>query len=955
MLGKLARTVFGSANDRFVKRQFKIVQQINALEPEIEKLNNDELKGKTDEFRRRLKEGETLDDILPEAFAVVREAAKRTLGQRHYDVQLIGGIVLHKGMIAEMKTGEGKTLVATLAAYLNAIEGKGVHIVTVNDYLAKRDAEWMGQVYRFLGLTVDYIVHGKNDDERRAAYNADIIYGTNNELGFDYLRDNMKFSREEMVQRDFNYAIVDEVDSILIDEARTPLIISGAAEDSSEKYISVDKIIPHLTDADYEKDEKQKTVTLTEAGMEHVEQLLKQVGLIKEGGLYDIGNVSLVHHVNQALRAHKMHIRDVDYIVKDDKVMIIDEFTGRMMEGRRYSDGLHQAIEAKEHVTIQSENQTLASITFQNYFRLYPKLAGMTGTAMTEEAEFGDIYGLSCVEIPTNRPVQRVDEHDVIYRTEKEKYKAIIDEILAAHEKGQPVLVGTTSIEKSELVAELLRARTKLPFEVLNARHHEREAAIVAQAGVPGAVTIATNMAGRGTDIQLGGNVDMRLKEVLKGDETPEQVEEIKNKLKEKIKEDKEKVLAAGGLYIIGTERHESRRIDNQLRGRSGRQGDPGESRFYLSLEDDLMRLFNTQLVARVMAKGMPEGEPIEAKSVSKGVRTAQKAVESRNFEIRKNVLKYDDVMNKQRTVIYAERQAVLKGADIHEDILKFIDDTVLSYIKGANNGSDKPADWDWDGLFKAISSVYPIAVEQEAAKDAVDKLKGDKAVEALKELIVSDAKDQYSDFEDKLGSEGLRQLERRVVLAVLDRKWREHLYEMDYLKDGIGLRGMGQRDPLVEYQREGYQMYNSMIEAIKEETIQLLFHVDIERVAMTEDEETESDEDEAVNAAEAVMGLDGEAAATGESAPAEPETDDEAEKTTIDELADEQKNEKGIVGMQPISHAEGKVPANKRPKSEELHSPWADGRTFPGTGKNAQCPCGSGRKYKMCHGQNEQ
>lgn len=536
MLGKLARTVFGSANDRFVKRQFKIVQQINALEPEIEKLNNDELKGKTDEFRRRLKEGETLDDILPEAFAVVREAAKRTLGQRHYDVQLIGGIVLHKGMIAEMKTGEGKTLVATLAAYLNAIEGKGVHIVTVNDYLAKRDAEWMGQVYRFLGLTVDYIVHGKNDDERRAAYNADIIYGTNNELGFDYLRDNMKFSREEMVQRDFNYAIVDEVDSILIDEARTPLIISGAAEDSSEKYISVDKIIPHLTEADYEKDEKQKTVTLTEAGMEHVEQLLKQVGLIKEGGLYDIGNVSLVHHVNQALRAHKMHIRDVDYIVKDDKVMIIDEFTGRMMEGRRYSDGLHQAIEAKEHVTIQSENQTLASITFQNYFRLYPKLAGMTGTAMTEEAEFGDIYGLSCVEIPTNRPVQRVDEHDVIYRTEKEKYKAIIDEILAAHEKGQPVLVGTTSIEKSELVAELLRARTKLPFEVLNARHHEREAAIVAQAGVPGAVTIATNMAGRGTDIQLGGNVDMRLKEVLKGDETPEQVEEIKNKLREKSK-----------------------------------------------------------------------------------------------------------------------------------------------------------------------------------------------------------------------------------------------------------------------------------------------------------------------------------------------------------------------------------------------------------------------------------
>lgn len=714
MLGKLARTVFGSANDRFVKRQFKIVQQINALEPEIEKLNNDELKGKTDEFRRRLKEGETLDDILPEAFAVVREAAKRTLGQRHYDVQLIGGIVLHKGMIAEMKTGEGKTLVATLAAYLNAIEGKGVHIVTVNDYLAKRDAEWMGQVYRFLGLTVDYIVHGKNDDERRAAYNADIIYGTNNELGFDYLRDNMKFSREEMVQRDFNYAIVDEVDSILIDEARTPLIISGAAEDSSEKYISVDKIIPHLTEADYEKDEKQKTVTLTEAGMEHVEQLLKQVGLIKEGGLYDIGNVSLVHHVNQALRAHKMHIRDVDYIVKDDKVMIIDEFTGRMMEGRRYSDGLHQAIEAKEHVTIQSENQTLASITFQNYFRLYPKLAGMTGTAMTEEAEFGDIYGLSCVEIPTNRPVQRVDEHDVIYRTEKEKYKAIIDEILAAHEKGQPVLVGTTSIEKSELVAELLRARTKLPFEVLNARHHEREAAIVAQAGVPGAVTIATNMAGRGTDIQLGGNVDMRLKEVLKGDETPEQVEEIKNKLREKIKEDKEKVLAAGGLYIIGTERHESRRIDNQLRGRSGRQGDPGRSKFFLSLEDDLMRIFGSERMSVMLQRlGLPEGEALIHPWISKALEKAQQKVEERNFDIRKNLLKYDNVMNDQRKVIYEQRKELMAADDVSETIREmrqeYLADTVSAYLPHGSAHNEWQKEELKQELYRITGFMLPI------------------------------------------------------------------------------------------------------------------------------------------------------------------------------------------------------------------------------------------------------
>ena len=539
MLGNIARKVFGSANDRFVKKQFKIVQKINSYEPEIQKLSDEELRGKTVEFRKRVKDGETLDELLPEAFAVVREAAKRTLGQRHYDVQLIGGIVLHKGMIAEMKTGEGKTLVATLAAYLNALEGKGVHIVTVNDYLAKRDAEWMGQVYRFLGLTVDYIVHEKDDDQRRAAYNSDIIYATNNELGFNYLRDNMKFNLAEMVQRPFNYAIVDEVDSILIDEARTPLIISGAAEDSSEKYILVNRIIPRLVETDYEKDEKAKTVVLTEAGMEHVEQLLKEVGLIKDGGLYDNGNVALVHHVNQALRAHKMHIRDVDYIVKNGKVVIIDEFTGRMMEGRRYSDGLHQAIEAKEGVDIQSENQTLASITFQNYFRLYPKLSGMTGTAMTEEAEFADIYNLTCVEIPTNRPVARVDHHDEIHRTAKEKYNAIIDTIIDCQKRGQPILVGTTSIEKSELVADMLRAKSNIKFEVLNARHHEREAAIVAQAGVPGAVTIATNMAGRGTDIQLGGNLEMRLKEVLKGDETEERIAEIKAELKQKVAEDK--------------------------------------------------------------------------------------------------------------------------------------------------------------------------------------------------------------------------------------------------------------------------------------------------------------------------------------------------------------------------------------------------------------------------------
>lgn len=908
MLGKLARTVFGSANDRFVKRQFKIVQQINALEPEIEKLNNDELKGKTDEFRRRLKEGETLDDILPEAFAVVREAAKRTLGQRHYDVQLIGGIVLHKGMIAEMKTGEGKTLVATLAAYLNAIEGKGVHIVTVNDYLAKRDAEWMGQVYRFLGLTVDYIVHGKNDDERRAAYNADIIYGTNNELGFDYLRDNMKFSREEMVQRDFNYAIVDEVDSILIDEARTPLIISGAAEDSSEKYISVDKIIPHLIEADYEKDEKQKTVTLTEAGMEHVEQLLKQVGLIKEGGLYDIGNVSLVHHVNQALRAHKMHIRDVDYIVKDDKVMIIDEFTGRMMEGRRYSDGLHQAIEAKEHVTIQSENQTLASITFQNYFRLYPKLAGMTGTAMTEEAEFGDIYGLSCVEIPTNRPVQRVDEHDVIYRTEKEKYKAIIDEILAAHEKGQPVLVGTTSIEKSELVAELLRARTKLPFEVLNARHHEREAAIVAQAGVPGAVTIATNMAGRGTDIQLGGNVDMRLKEVLKGDETPEQVEEIKNKLREKIKEDKEKVLAAGGLYIIGTERHESRRIDNQLRGRSGRQGDPGRSKFFLSLEDDLMRIFGSERMSVMLQRlGLPEGEALIHPWISKALEKAQQKVEERNFDIRKNLLKYDNVMNDQRKVIYEQRKELMAADDVSETIREmrqeYLADTVSAYLP---HGS-APNEWQKEELKQELYRItgFMLPITNWANEPEID-------ADKMQEKILDEVENRIAEKNANVPENIVRMVEKNVLMQVLDQLWKEHIASLDLMRHTIVLRAYGQKDPLNEYKKEAFNMFSVMLDNLREKVTFLICRTVIQTDALDAlmvQENRAQNMQEIHETPESLVGRP--------SAPNNYESDE--------------KNE-------PFQYSR----AEFDPK---------DPRTWGKVARNDLCPCGSGKKYKHCHG----
>ena len=833
-------------------------------------------------------------------------------------------------------------------------------MVTVNDYLASYQAELMGRVYRFLGMSTGCIITDQKPPERREQYNADITYGTNNEFGFDYLRDNMSWEKADLVQRGHHFAIVDEVDSILIDEARTPLIISGPAEgDVTRWYRQFARLVLKLTrDEDYEIDEKKKVVGILDPGITKIEDYL---GI---DNLYEPNNTALIGYLNNAIKAKELFLRDRDYVVTGGEVLIVDEHTGRILPGRRYNEGLHQAIEAKEGVEVKAENQTFATITLQNYFRMYDKLSGMTGTAETEAAEFMGTYKLGVLPIPTNKPMIREDQDDLIFRTKKEKLAAIVRDVAKRHKKGQPVLLGTASVESSEIVSSLLDV-AQIPHQVLNAKQHDKEAAVVAVAGRKGAVTVATNMAGRGTDIMLGGNVEFLADAKLKSegyspDDTPEEYEKrwpgTLAEIKEQVKDEHEEVVELGGLYVLGTERHESRRIDNQLRGRSGRQGDPGESRFYLSLEDDLMRLFNTQLVARVMAKGMPEGEPIEAKSVSKGVRTAQKAVESRNFEIRKNVLKYDDVMNKQRTVIYAERQAVLKGEDIHDDILKFIDDTVMSYIKGANKGSDKPKDWDWEGLFKALASVYPIAVEQETAKDAIAKLKGDKAANALKELIVTDAKDQYSEFEGKLGEDGLRQLEHRVVLAVLDRKWREHLYEMDYLKDGIGLRGMGQRDPLVEYQREGYQMYNSMIEAIKEESIQLLFHVDIERVAVTEDTETESDEDEAVNAAEAVMGLEGNAEPTEESAPSEPETDDEAEKETIEELAEEEQQDKpGIVGMQPISHAEGKVPANKRPKSEELHSPWADGRTFPGTGKNVQCPCGSGRKYKMCHGQNEQ
>ena len=984
----LVEKIFGSFSDRELKKINPIAKKVLDLEPTYAAMSDSELQAQTPALKDRLAKGETLDDILPEAFATCREAAWRVLGMKHFPVQVVGGIALHRANIAEMQTGEGKTLVATLPAYLNALSGEGVHVVTVNDYLAKRDSEWMGKLYRWLGLTVGLIVPGLDGAARRKAYNADITYGTNNEFGFDYLRDNMVTYKANMVQRGHAYAIVDEVDSILIDEARTPLIISGRGEDSSSLYSQVDQFVRTLrksvvveleskeeaddqADGDYVVDEKHKTATLTASGIKKAEDYFKVENLAAAE------NMTLVHHIEQAIKAHGVMKKDIDYVVKDGEVIIVDEFTGRLMIGRRYNEGLHQAIEAKENVEVKAENQTFATITLQNYFRMYDKLAGMTGTAETEAAEFMGTYKLGVLPIPTNKPMIRVDQDDLIFRTKREKLAAIVKDVAKRHAKGQPVLLGTASVESSEVVSSLLDV-AGIPHQVLNAKQHAKEAAVVAVAGRKGAVTVATNMAGRGTDIMLGGNVEFLADAKLKAegyspDDTPEEYEKrwpgTLAEVKEQVKDEHEEVVGLGGLYVLGTERHESRRIDNQLRGRSGRQGDPGESRFYLSLEDDLMRLFNTQLVARVMAKGLPEGEPIESKSVSKGVRTAQKSVESRNFEIRKNVLKYDDVMNKQRSVIYAERQAVLKGEDIHEDIERFIADTIGSYVRGANKGSDKPADWDWEGLFKALNTIYPVLVTESDARDAAGKLKGEKAVEAVRDVLVADAKEQYGTIETKLGEEGLRQLERRVVLAVLDRKWREHLYEMDYLKDGIGLRGMGQRDPLVEYQREGYQMYNSMIEAIKEESIQLLFHVDIDRVAMTQDLQSEQDEDAAVDAAEAQMGIDAESADAAEdqtvaTGPAEPETDDEAEAETIDELAEEAASEDRvtrdadgnpvIVGPAPISHAEGKVPASKRPKSEELHTPWSDGRTFPGTPKNAQCPCGSNRKYKMCHGQNE-
>ncbi len=794
MFGKLLKTIVGSKNDRELNRMWPLVDAINALEPAMVRLSDQELSALTPAFKERLAGGATLDDLLPEAFAAVREAAKRTIGQRHFDAQLIGGMVLHEGKIAEMKTGEGKTLAATLPVYLNALAGRGVHVVTVNDYLASRDARWMGEVYQFMGLSVGCILHGLDDRERQEAYGADVTYGTNNEFGFDYLRDNMKFDLGEMVQRDFYYAIVDEVDSILIDEARTPLIISGPAEKSTRLYQDVDRIIPRLKrDVDFTVDEKSRTASLTDEGVVHCEQML---GV---DNLYDPRNMELLHHTQQSLKAHSLFKRDVDYIVKEGEVLIVDEFTGRLMPGRRYSEGLHQALEAKEKIKVRSENQTLATITFQNYFRMYDKLSGMTGTADTEAEEFNKIYKLEVMVIPTHRPMIRTDHADVVYRSEREKFNAAVEEIKQLHQKGQPVLVGTISIEKSEMLSEKLKFQG-VPHTVLNAKHHAREAEIVSLAGQRGAVTISTNMAGRGTDIVLG-----------KG------------------------VAELGGLHIMGTERHESRRIDNQLRGRSGRQGDPGSSRFYLSLEDDLLRLFGSERISGIMGKlGMEEGEPIEAGIISKAIENAQRKVEGRNFEIRKQLLEYDDVLNKQREVIYAQRRMALSGEGVHEAVLEMIEDLCLELAGEHAEQGKPPSDWNREALEAAAAGglgFKPDLGDQEAW-----------TLEGLGQMLNEQAQALYLAKFDLYGQETMSYLERMILLQVVDSLWKDHLLNMDYLKEGIGLRGYGQKDPLREYQREGYDMFIGMVERIKQETVSMLLRLqlrreeDVETLAAQED-----------------------------------------------------------------------------------------------------------------------
>ncbi|MBN9565762.1 MAG: preprotein translocase subunit SecA [Alphaproteobacteria bacterium] len=928
MFSTIARRIFGTANDRLVRKLKKAVDAINALEPAMVSLSDEQLKSKTHEFKQRLSNGASVDDLLPEAFAVVREASKRVLGMRPFDVQLMGGMILHRGMIPEMKTGEGKTLVSTLPAYLNGLTGKGVHIVTVNDYLAQRDSSNMGRLHTFLGLTVGCITHEMDDHERKEAYNCDITYGTNNEFGFDYLRDNMKFSLIEMVQRSFNYAIVDEVDSILIDEARTPLIISGPAEDSSDLYTAVDHVIPHLTSEDYDKDEKSRTVLLTEAGTEKVETLLRGMNLLQADNLYDPANIALVHHMNQALRAHKLFSKDTDYIVKDNKVIIIDEFTGRMMDGRRYSDGLHQALEAKERVKIQVENQTLASITFQNYFRLYHKLAGMTGTAMTEATEFNDIYKLEVVEIPTNVPCVRLDKDDEVYRTSREKYDAIIKLIEECHARKQPVLVGTVSIEKSEYLSQLL-TKKKLPHQVLNARYHEQEALIIAEAGYPGAVTIATNMAGRGTDIQLGGNLEMRVAmELAKNPATAEnakQYEALLTKTKDEIRTAAEIVKNAGGLYVIGTERHESRRIDNQLRGRAGRQGDPGASKFFLSLEDDLMRIFGSERLDSMLQRlGLQEGEAIAHAWINKALERAQRKVEARNYDIRKQLLKFDDVMNDQRKVIYEQRREIMSMEHLQEavsDMRHEMAELIISRFAHEDSTSEQ---WDIHALHQECIRV--LNVDLPIQKWVTDE---DLSPIALRDRILEASEEHMRNKEEQFGTHAMRHAEQSVLLQFLDQAWKEHLLALDHLRQGINLRAYGQRDPLNEYKSEAFNLFKLMMGTLRENVTTALSHIEINPHYGINPAYHDSSSSSLDELKQHFLKLyDEEQAALNA-----------AESTDAN-----------VLPIKPKGALRGKKPKdidsteNTNNASQELQEATSSRR-------NELCPCGSGLKFKHCHG----
>jgi len=917
--GSLATKVFGSSNDRKLKKYGPVVEKISALEPEVAALSDEGLRARTETLRAKVREGTPLEDLIPEAFASVREAAKRTLGQRHFDVQMIGGMVLNDGRIAEMKTGEGKTLVATLPVYLNALTGKGVHVVTVNDYLAKRDAAWMGAIYEFLGLTVGCITHEIPDPQRREQYACDVTYGTNNEFGFDYLRDNMKYAASEMVQRGHYFAIVDEVDSILIDEARTPLIISGPLDDRSELYTAIDTFIPKLEAGAFELDEKTRIVTLTEAGNEQVEKLLTEADMLKGESLYDIENVTVVHHVQQALRAHKLFQRDRDYIVKNDEVIIIDEFTGRMMQGRRYSEGLHQALEAKEHVAIQPENQTLATITFQNYFRLYEKLAGMTGTASTEADEFIDIYGLDVVEVPTNMDMIRDDEDDEVYRTAQEKYRAIIALIKDARKRGQPMLVGTTSIEKSEILSELLK-KDKVPHQVLNARYHEQEAGIIAQAGVPGGITIATNMAGRGTDIQLGGNPDMLLADWLaaeteKGEEpAPEKIAKKRAEIAVEVAKKKEQALQAGGLYVVGTERHESRRIDNQLRGRSGRQGDPGRSRFFLSLEDDLMRIFGSQRMdGMLQALGLKEDEAIVHPWINKALEKAQAKVEARNFDIRKNLLKYDNVMNDQRKAIFEQRRELLGDTDLSETVADMRRHVVDDLVNTSVPEKSYAEQWDVATMQEAMKNIFDLdlPLADWAAEEGIGEAE-------FHERLIKAADEKTAQKAANIGPQIMRQIERAVLLQTLDHLWREHLVTLEHLRQVIGLRGYGQRDPLNEYKSESFTLFEHMLARLREAVTGQLMHVEL--------------------------------AKPDEVPPLEATELPPMEAHHIDPTTGEDEFALETAGGSGNGRGAAKPARSRKAVAATAVNP-ADPSSWGKVQRNALCPCGSGKKYKHCHG----